>query len=109
MKYMPSRCLVEAHWMTVFLLAFEYFIQSTNKLKVVGDCMLHTGLHLEWICQLPIMYDLAYGIVRLWDNGDVFWRKAIVVHEFPDDFSVYAARDFLEVNKNYVKGSLPFQ
>ena len=72
--------------------------------------MANTGLHLESVCQLPFVYDLAAGVVvQLLYDGNELGGEAIVLHEPPDDVSIHTVECLLEVNEYRVQWGLPFQ
>lgn len=61
---------------------------------------IKSKIHVECVCQLPIVYDLVAGVViQLLYDGNELGGEALVLHEPPDDGSIHTVECLLEVNK----------
>ena len=59
------------------------------------------GLYAERFRQFPVVDHLTCGVfVKLLDDGNELWWKAVVVHQSPDDISVHTVGCFLKVDKD---------
>ena len=57
-------------------------------------------LYLECVHQLPIVYNLAAGVVvQLLCDGNELRGEAIVLHKLPDDVSIHTVECLLEVGE----------
>ena len=62
--------------------------------------MTNTGLYLECVHQLPIVYDLVAGdVVQLLYDGNELGGEAVVLHESLDDASIDTVECLLEVDE----------
>ena len=68
------------------------------------------GLYAERFRQCPVVDHLTCGIfIKLLDDGNELWWKAVVLHQSPDDISVDTVECFLKVDKDCVQRGLPLQ
>ena len=64
---------------------------------------MDTGLYAERFRQFPVVDYLRGGVfVKLLDDGNELWWKAVVVRQSPDDISVDTIKCFLKVDKDCV-------
>ena len=67
-------------------------------------------MYAETFRQFPVVDHLTGGVfVKLLDDGNELWWKAIVIHQSPDDITVDTIECFLKVDKDYLQRGLPLQ
>ena len=105
-KSRSSSCLANVHWISVLWPLPHNPIHHQQKYcRRQCAALTYTGLYLEGVGQLSLVYDLAGGIfIQLLDDGDVHGGKAVVLHKPPDDFPVHNFKCLLEIHEDTVQG-----